>query len=104
MQQFNFKDLRPELKCGLCEHHLKCQNNHQHDCGHPRKEEEELSVTLAVFSWTELSVTLPVFSWTELSVTLAVFSWTELSVTLAVLSWTELSVTPHHQGLELTLH
>ena len=22
-----------------CEHHLKCQNNHQHDCGHPRKEE-----------------------------------------------------------------
>ena len=24
-----------------CEHHLKCQNNHQHDCGHPRKEEEE---------------------------------------------------------------
>ena len=30
-----------ELKCGLCEHHLKCQNNHQHDCGHSRKEEEE---------------------------------------------------------------
>ena len=24
-----------------CEHHLKCQNNHQHDCGHPRKEEEK---------------------------------------------------------------
>ena len=47
---------------------------------------------------------LAVFSWTELSVTLAVFSWTELSVTLAVFSWTELSVTPHHQGLELTLH
>ena len=119
MQQFNFKDLRPELKCGLCEHHLKCQNNHQHDCGHPRKEEEELSVTLAVFSWTELSVTLPVFSWTELSVTLAVFSWTELSVTLvvfsrtelsvtlAVFSWTELSVTlpvsPSGSGLTLQL-
>ena len=33
--------LWPELKCGLCEHHRKCQNNHQHDCGHPRKEEEE---------------------------------------------------------------
>ena len=29
------------MKCGLCEHHLKCQNNDQHDCGHPRKEEEE---------------------------------------------------------------
>ena len=27
------------VKCGLCEHHLKCQNNHQHDCGHPRKKE-----------------------------------------------------------------
>ena len=25
-----------------CEHHLKCQNNHQHDCGHSRKEEEDL--------------------------------------------------------------
>ena len=31
----------PELKCGLCEHHQKCQNNHQHYCGHLRKEEEE---------------------------------------------------------------
>ena len=95
VQQFNFKDLRPELKCGLCEHHLKCQNNHQHDCGHPRKEEEELSVTLAVFSWTELSVTLVVFSRTELSVTLAVFSWTELSVTLPV--------SPSGSGLTLQL-
>ena len=42
VQQFNFKikDLCPERKRGLCEHHLKCQNNHQHDCGHPRKEED----------------------------------------------------------------
>ena len=27
----NLKGLWPELKCGLCEQHLKCQNNHQHD-------------------------------------------------------------------------
>ena len=46
---FSFKDLWPELKCGLCEHHLKCQNNHQHDCGHPRKEEEEISVLFWYF-------------------------------------------------------
>ena len=39
VQQFSFKDLWPELKCGLCEPDLKCQNN-QHDCEHPRKEEE----------------------------------------------------------------
>ena len=25
----------------FCEHHLKWQNNHQHDCEHSRKEEEE---------------------------------------------------------------
>ena len=43
VQQFNFKDLWPELRCGLCEHHLKCQNNHQHDCGHPGKEERRRS-------------------------------------------------------------
>ena len=41
VQQLNYKDLSPELKCGLCAHHLKCHNNHQHDCGHIRKEEEE---------------------------------------------------------------
>ena len=41
MQQFNYKDLWPELKCGLREHHLKCNNNHQDACGHLRKEEEE---------------------------------------------------------------
>ena len=29
-----------DQSCGLCEHYLKCQNNHQHDCGHSRKEEE----------------------------------------------------------------
>ena len=23
-----------------CEHHLKCQNDRQHGCGHPRKEEK----------------------------------------------------------------
>ena len=46
VQQFNFKDLWPELKCGLCEHHLKCQNNHQHDYGHPRKEEEESAIKM----------------------------------------------------------
>ena len=48
MQQFNFTDLWPELKCGLCKHHLKCQNNHQHDCGHPRKEEEEEVLQLVI--------------------------------------------------------
>ena len=41
VQQLNYKDLSPELKCGLFEHHLKCHNNHQHVCGHIRKEEEE---------------------------------------------------------------
>ena len=43
LQQFSFEDLWPELKCGHCEHYLKCQNNHQHNCGHSisRKEEEE---------------------------------------------------------------
>ena len=35
------KRKKRKLKCGLCEHHLKCQNNHLHYCGHPRKEEEE---------------------------------------------------------------
>ena len=27
----------------FCEHPLKCRNNHQHDCGHLWKEEEELT-------------------------------------------------------------
>ena len=48
VQQFNFKDLWPELKCALCEHHLKCQNNHQHVCGHPRKEEDEVKLTFVL--------------------------------------------------------
>ena len=45
LQQFNFKELWPELKCGRYKHHLKCQNNHQHNCGHSvsRKEEEQES-------------------------------------------------------------
>ena len=38
VEQFSFKELWSDLKCGFCEHHLKCQNNHQHDCGDPRKE------------------------------------------------------------------
>ena len=61
----------PELKCGLCEHHLKCQNNHQHDCGHLRKEEEGdpspghcLSVFLPVYSryfvWTRPGINVMV--------------------------------------------
>ena len=33
-----------------CEHHLKCQNNHQHDCGHPRKEEEEEEEAVVVLA------------------------------------------------------
>ena len=47
---FNFKDFWPELTCGLCEHHLKCQNSHQHDCGHPRKEKEEEKITYTCYT------------------------------------------------------
>jgi len=32
----------------------KCQNNHQHDCGHPRKEEEEEEYVQCCFTSSEL--------------------------------------------------